>query len=66
MINCNEIENHNESRSYNWPIKLMDLDVDMNTNIQNIACFSKIMSMCNEQHLSNIWCVARFGTICTI
>ena len=32
----------------------MDLDVDMNTNIQSIACLGKIMSMCNKQYLSSI------------
>ena len=33
----------------------MDLDADMKTNMQNVACFGKIMSICNKQHLSNIW-----------
>ena len=27
----------------------------MKTNIQNIASLGKIMSICNKQHLSNIW-----------
>ena len=36
MINCNE---------------LTGLDVDMDTNIQNIACLGKIMSINNKQHL---------------
>ena len=35
-------------------IQLIDLDVDMDINVQNIACFGKIMSICNKQHLSNI------------
>ena len=30
------------------------LEVDMDTNIQNIAYLGKIMSVCNKQHLSNI------------
>ena len=33
----------------------MELDVDMDTNIRNIACLSQIMSICNKQHLSNVW-----------
>ena len=50
MINCNEIENHDERL-----IDLIkDLEVDMNTNIQHIACLDKIMPLCNKQHLSNI------------
>ena len=32
----------------------MDLDVDMDTNMENIACLGKIMSICNMQYLSNI------------
>ena len=36
-------------------LKLIDLDVDMGTNIQIIACLGKIISMCNKQYLSNIW-----------
>ena len=31
-----------------------DLDVDIDTNLQNIACPSKIMSTCNKQNLNNI------------
>ena len=31
----------------------MDLDVAMDTNIQNIAYLGKIMSICNKQHLCN-------------
>ena len=37
----------------------MELDVIYNINLQNIACLSKIMSICNKQHLSNIWCSIR-------
>ena len=33
---------------------LIDLDVDWDTNIQNIACLGKIMSISNKQHLRNI------------
>ena len=49
MTICNENEIDHEK----WIIQLIDLDVDMNT-MQNIACISKIMSICNKQHLSNI------------
>ena len=33
----------------------MDQDVDIVTNIENIACLGKTMSLCNKKHLSNIW-----------
>ena len=39
-----------KNKSYNF----IDLDVDMDTIIQNIAILGKIMSLCNKQHLSNI------------
>ena len=32
----------------------MDLDVEINTNKQNLVCLGKITSTCNEQDLSNI------------
>ena len=32
----------------------MDLDLEIDTNIQNIACLGKIIPTCNKQHLSNI------------
>ena len=35
--------------------QLIDLDVDIYTNIQNAASLIKIMSICNKQHLGNIW-----------
>ena len=47
MINCNE--NDNEKN-----IILIGLNVDMDANIENIACLCNIMSICNKQHLSNI------------
>ena len=37
-----------------YVIKLINLDVDMDNNIPNIACLGKMMSMCNKQYLSNI------------
>ena len=33
----------------------MELDADMDTNIQNIVCLCKVMSICNKQHFSIIW-----------
>ena len=30
-------------------------DVGIETNIENIACLGMAMSLCNKQHLSNIW-----------
>ena len=32
----------------------MEVDVDMDINMQNLACLCKIMSVCNKQHLSAI------------
>ena len=51
MINCNENENDNKKKI----IWLKNLDVDMDTNIQNIVYLGKIKSICNKQHISNIW-----------
>ena len=53
MINCNENENDNDridliNKTYR------DQDVDIETNVENIACLGKTMSLCNKQHLSNI------------
>ena len=50
MINWNENESDNEK----YIIWLIDLDVDMDSNIKNIACRGKAMCISNEQHLSNI------------
>ena len=30
-------------------------DVNIEKNIENIACLGKPMSLCNKQQLSNIW-----------
>ena len=32
---------------------IIDLDVDMDTNVQNIPCLGKIVPICNKQHLNN-------------
>ena len=53
MINCNENENDDEktdhiNRTY------IGQGVDVEKNIQNIACLGKTMPVYNKQHLSNI------------
>ena len=32
----------------------IDQDMDIETNIQNIACLGDTMPLCNKHHLSNI------------
>ena len=54
MINCNVNENDN-GKIDNINKTYIDQDVDIETNIENIACLDKTMSLCNKQHLSNIW-----------
>ena len=54
VINCNENENANDkidhiNKTYT------DEDVDIETNIENIACLGMTTFLCNKQHLSNIW-----------
>ena len=54
MINCNENENDNGkidhiNKTY------IDQDLDIEINIKNIAYFRNTISLCNKQHLSNIW-----------
>ena len=58
MINCNENENDNDKVDYTNKTNINE-DIDIETNIENIACLGKTMSLCNKQHLSNIW-----GSIC--
>ena len=51
MVNCNENDNGtigHINKTY------IDQDVDIVTNIENIAYLGKTMSLCNKQHLSNI------------
>ena len=53
MINCNENKNDNGkidqiNKTY------IDQDVDIETNIEHIACLDKTMSLCNKQHRGNI------------
>ena len=50
---CNENKNDNGkidhiNKTY------IDQDVDIETNIEHIACLDKTMSLCNKQHLGNI------------
>ena len=46
MISCNENENDNGKADHQ--------DVDIETNIENIDCLGKTMSLCHKQHLNNI------------
>ena len=53
MINCNENENDNDKIDHiNKTYR--NQDVDTETNIENIVCLGKTMSLCNKQHLTNI------------
>ena len=54
MINCNENENDNDKVDYTNKTNINE-DIEIETNIENIACLGKTMSLCNKQHLSNIW-----------
>ena len=40
-----------ENRLYNKTYR--DQDVDIETNIQNVACHGKTIFLCNKQHLGN-------------
>ena len=33
----------------------IDQNVDIKTNVENIACLGKTLPLCNKQHLGNIW-----------
>ena len=54
MINCNENENDN-GKTDHINKTYIDQDVEIETNIENIACLSKTISLCNKQHLILIW-----------
>ena len=54
MINCNENQNDNGKKGH-INKTYIDQDVDIETNIENIACLGMAMLLCNKQHLSNIW-----------
>ena len=58
MINSNENENDTDKTDHKNKT-YRGQDVDKETNIENIVCVGKTMSLCNKQHLSNIW-----GWIC--
>ena len=54
MIHCNKSENDKDkidhiNKTYRGQ------DADIKTNTENIVCLGKTMSLCNNQHLSNIW-----------
>ena len=53
MVNCNENKGHN-GKIYHINKKYIDQGVDRGTNVESIACLGKTMSLCNNQHLSNI------------
>ena len=54
MINCNK--NQNDKGNKNHTNKTyIDQGVDIETNIEDIVCLSKMMFHGNKQHLSNIW-----------
>ena len=53
MINCNENDNDNGKIDH-INITEIDLEVDIETNAQNIVCLGKTMSLCNKQQLNNI------------
>ena len=52
MINCNENDN---DRIDHINKTYRDQDVGIEANVENIVCLGKTMSLCNKQHLSNIW-----------
>ena len=52
MINYNESDNGKTDHITKIQI---DLDVDIETNVQNIACPGKKISLPNKQQWSNIW-----------
>ena len=54
MINCNENQNDNGKKGH-INKTYIDQDVDIETNIENIACLGMAMFLRNKQHLSNIW-----------
>ena len=53
VINCNENENANDKTDH-INKTYTDEDVDIETNIENIACLGMTF-LCNKQHLSNVW-----------
>ena len=54
MINCNENKNDNGTIDH-INKTYIDQGVDIETNIENLACLGKTMSLCIKQHLSKIW-----------
>ena len=53
MINCIKSEGDNGKIDH-INTKYIEKDVDIETNIENIACLCKAISLCNKQQLSNI------------
>ena len=60
VVLCDCMINGNENKNGNGTVDhinktYIDQDVDIETNIENLACVGKTMSLCIKQHLSNIW-----------
>ena len=53
MLNCNENEYDNSTIDH-INKTYIDQDVDMERNIEHVACLGKTISLCIKQHLSNI------------
>ena len=53
MINCNEHDNDNGKIDH-INMTEIDLEVDIETDTQNIVCLGQTMSLCNKQQLNNI------------
>ena len=53
MMKCNENSNDNGKIDH-IDKKYIDQDVDMETNIEKLACLGKTMSLCSKRDLSNI------------
>ena len=54
VLNCNENEYDNSTIDH-INKTYIDQDVDMERNIEHVACLGKTISLCIKQHLSNIW-----------
>ena len=54
MTYYSENENDNQKTDHINKTQI-DLDVAIETNIQKTTCLGKTISLCNKQHLSNIW-----------
>ena len=53
MINCNENINYTGTIDH-INKTYIDQNINIETNLENLACIGKTMSLCIKQHLSNI------------